>query len=639
MSNGGEKREISEKRSARNGVARVKTEYPDGEKSEISEKRSATLVVLPAVQNTPPPPTHLLITATAQLPMVLAAVENSVRVGLDLETCGPPGQGMDGALDPRRGRIRLLSLTTDTLEDGGSFTYLVDCDACHPRPLFEVLAGVELVIHNASFDLGFLTRMGFVPDKVTDTLLLSRLLDGTRQPRNYHTLAACVQRHLGQELPKDLQRSDWSGTLTAEQLGYAARDAEVLRPLADALGQKVKDVELRRVADIEMRCLPAVVWLSGAGVAIDADAWRALAVQADAEAEALAADLDRLAPKPDQPNLMGGGWNWDSPEQVKKVFAALGVELEKTDDAALAGCTHPLAAVVRRHRSASKRRSTYGKEWLKHVAADGRVYAEWRQTGTLTGRMSCGSPNLQQLPNDPRYRRCFTAPPGRVLVKADYSQVELRIACKIAGEQVMLDAYRKGLDLHTLTARRILGKNDISKEERRVAKAVNFGLIYGMGVKTFRANARSEYGVELTQEQAAEYRRAFFEAYPGLNAWHRRTGREHERTVLQTRTLAGRLIHLTEKTRYTDRLNYPVQGTGADGIKLALSWLWERRGEVPGAFPVLVVHDELVVECDAGQAEAVSPWLKQAMLDAMTPLLDPVPVEVEVSVGRTWGGN
>jgi DNA polymerase-1 len=470
----------------------------------------------------------------------------------------------------------------DTSEPGETFTYLLDVFQLDPRPLFEVLAGVELVIHNASFDLAFLTRLGFVPGKVLDTMLLSQLLDGTRKGKGYHTLAACVQRHLGQQLPKDLQRSDWSGTLTTEQVAYAARDAEVLKSLTEVLGTKVKDADLRRVADIEMRCLPAVVWLSGSGIALDTDSWRALAAQADAEAEALAAELDRLAPKPEQPDLLGGGWNWDSPEQVKKVFAALGVTLESTDDAALAGCTHPLAAVVRKHRSASKRCSTYGKEWLKHVAADGRVYAEWRQTGTITGRMSCGCPNLQQLPNDLRYRRCFVAPPGRVLVKADYSQIELRIVCKIAGEQVMLDAYRKGLDLHTLTARRILGKTDVTKEERRVAKAVNFGLVYGMGARTFRANARSEYGIELTQEQAVEYRRAFFEAYPALHAWHRRTGREHDNKVLQTRTLAGRLIHLTEKTRFTDRLNYPVQGTGGDGIKLALALLWERREQAPG---------------------------------------------------------
>src|SRR5208337_5365641 len=112
---------------------------------------------------------------------------------------------------------------------------------------------------------------------------------------------------------------------------------------------------------------------------------------------------------------------------------------------------HPIADKVRNHREARKRCSTYGKDWLKHVTSDGRVYANWRQIGAASGRMSCSSPNLQQLPRG-EYRRCFVAPPGRVLVKADYSQIELRIAAKISEDAAMLRAYRDGADLHTLTA-------------------------------------------------------------------------------------------------------------------------------------------------------------------------------------------
>jgi DNA polymerase-1 len=250
--------------------------------------------------------------------------------------------------------------------------------------------------------------------------------------------------------------------------------------------------------------------------------------------------------------------------------------------------------------------------------------------------MSCARPNVQNLPRDARYRRCFVASPGRVLVKADYSQIELRIAAKVANETAMIEAYGRGDDLHALTARAVLGKPDVTRADRQLAKAVNFGLLYGMGARGFQRYARSHYGVELTEAQATTYRRAFFAAYPGLRRWHAKVGATGDRPV-ETRTLAGRRCR--NVGRFTEKLNLGVQGTGADGLKAALALLWERRTECPGAMPVLAVHDEIVVECDAGRAEAAAAWLQRAMLDGMAPLADPVPVAVTVAAARTWGGD
>jgi DNA polymerase-1 len=223
-----------------------------------------------------------------------------------------------------------------------------------------------------------------------------------------------------------------------------------------------------------------------------------------------------------------------------------------------------------------------------------------------------------------------------VLVKADYSQIELRIAAKVSGDKGMLDAYQRGDDLHTLTAKRVLGVEQVTKEDRQLAKALTFGLLYGMGAKRFRGYARSHYGLDLTEEEAHRYRNAFFQNYPGLVSWHRRVGRSGNQ-MIETRTLAGRRRRNVD--RYTEKLNGPVQGAGADGLKLALALLWERRDQVPGAFPVLAVHDEIVVECDKNQAGAVTDWFKAAMKAAMSPLLTPVPVKVEVKVASTWGGG
>jgi DNA polymerase-1 len=547
-------------------------------------------------------------------------------VGLDTETTG---------LAAHRDRARLLQLAPDNEPT----VYLLDLFALPNEalaPLWAVLGAKRLVGHNLRFDLGMLARLGFEPGTVSDTMVLSLLLHGPRQGKGFHGLERVAERELGRALPKDLQRSDWSGALSAAQLEYAARDAAVLPALYSRLAEQVRAAGMARVAQVEMRCLPALAWLAGKGAPFDRFAWEALAEEAEREAAGLGQQLDEQAPCRNGFLFAQAAWNWASPEQVREAFAALGVALESTDDDALAAVKHPLAALVRRYRAASKRASTYGREWLAHVAPDGRVYAGWKQIGCITGRMASASPNLQNLPGDPRYRACFRAPAGRVLVKCDYSQIELRIAAKVTGDKAMLDAYARGEDLHTLTARRLLDKGEVTAAERKLAKPVNFGLIYGLSAGSLRRKAKAEYGLDLSAEEAKRYCRAFFAGYPGIAAWHRRLASE---TAPEVRTLAGRRCPLPEKHFYGTRANYTIQGTGGDGLKLALGLLWERRDQCPGAFPVLAVHDEIVVEADEGKADEAAAWLKAAMVDAMAPLLDPVPVEAEVKVGRSWGGE
>lgn len=573
---------------------------------------------------------YVLVDSASGIGMVANAIDNSALIGLDLETTG---------LDPRTDRIRLISLSCETTGED-RITYLVDADEVDPSPLWDGLAEKELVIHNAAFDLGFLARFsrhgskGFVPGAtVHDTMILSQLLTAGTFDKN--GLADCVQRELGRALDKAQQKSNWGGELSDGQLLYAAEDVEVLVPLYRALAKKIAAAGLGEVAKIESRCLPALVWLAGEGVPVDRDRWEQLWKDAELEAKRLQEELDKIAPqKPG--NLYAESWNWNSQPQLLEIFTLAGCPIKDTSDETLATVDHPIAVLLRQYKAARKHTSSFGKDWARdHIAINSRVYASWRQIGAASGRMSCTDPNMQQLPRG-EHRKCIASFPGRVLVKADYSQIELRIAAKVAGDKAMLEAYQHGEDLHIKTARSVLGIQDVTKEHRQLAKALNFGLLFGMGANGFRLYAKNNYGVNLTEAEAGRYRQAFFQSYPDLAAWHNKV---RSRRTTETRTLAGRRRLLQDKTPDTHRLNTPIQGSGADGLKIALALLWERRAEAPGAFPVLAVHDEIVIETDEDQAHSVAVWLKQAMVDAMTPLIHPVPVEVEVKIAQTWEGD
>lgn len=327
------------------------------------------------------------------------------------------------------------------------------------------------------------------------------------------------------------------------------------------------------------------------------------------------------------------GTNWSSPVQVRNYFRTAGIDLPNTEAETLAKQDHPVAKALVAYRKAMGAVEKIGSKFARVV--DGRIYPAWWQIGARTGRMSCSKPNMQGIPRAYRYRRCFAPPDGRVAIKGDYSQIEARLAARYTGDRRLLEAFEKGLDVYEVTAKSILGKDGVSKEDRNLAKAVCLGLIYGMGAPRLQQYARESFGVILTPEQAVELREAFFGAHPGLRAWHlavKKTLRHGE--MPEARTLTGRRRLFTEGASFSEIVNLPIQGSGADGLKAALALLWERRSDCPDAFPVSVVHDEITVEAPEDRAEEAKAWLVAAMEDGMRALLDPVPVIVETSVLR-----
>ena len=223
---------------------------------------------------------------------------------------------------------------------------------------------------------------------------------------------------------------------------------------------------------------------------------------------------------------------------------------------------------------------------------------------------------------------------------ADYSQVELRAAAAIAGETKMIDAYKAGADLHKLTAATVLGKPEdaVTKADRQLAKAVNFGLIYGQSAPGLVKYAATSYGVTMDEDEATRIRQAFFRTYSRLRQWHGTSHNQAEEGITEVRTRSGRrrLIPGTasEWERFTALVNTPVQGGTADGMKHALILIHERLPK--SARIVSTVHDEVVVECPEQFADDCREIITTAMVEAMTALFPEVPIEVEGNVCTTW---
>jgi DNA polymerase I-like protein with 3'-5' exonuclease and polymerase domains len=609
----------------------------DEKKAAAPERKAAKaaerdVVVEPDVRVTRaevPTPESWLIAEPGELDTVLQTLLASSLVAIDTETTG---------LDPLTNSVRLVQLAAP-----GQPVLLVDVGKVDARLLAPVFdGGRSLVAHNAVFDVGFLLHAGINPGylRVHDTMLVEQVLEASAGPfskNGWYELQAVVARRLDMALPKTMQLSDWSGELSQDQLEYAARDASALLLLAEGQAADLKAAGLTRIAELEGRASPAVAWLELNGCPIDAELWRQ---RADEAVTAKYAALQRLTELSGRADLFGGpALNWSSPVQVLELLQARGHDIDSTavDELARLAVDDPVAAVLMEYREADRRSSSYGVEYVaRHqTPVDGRLHPRYHLMGAGTGRMSCGEPNVQQIPHSAAYRSTIAAGPRRAIVKADYSQLELRIAADIARDKTLIAAYGRGEDAHKLTASLVLDvpQDEVSKSARQQAKALNFGLIYGMGAPKLREHALQNYGVAFTLEQAVEFRERFFSTYAGLKRWHR----SQTDGSTDTRTPAGR--RRLNVDRFTEKLSSPVQGTGADGIKGALALCWERRADAPDARLILAVHDELVAECPVETAPAVAAWLQRAMVDAMQPWLKHIPVEVEVTIGRDWAGT
>ncbi|MNX31301.1 DNA polymerase I [compost metagenome] len=559
------------------------------------------------------------------------ALAHAEAVGLDTETTG---------LDPHRARLRLIQLATPEtvyLIDASRFSDLGPLKAIleAPRPI--------KILHHAKFDAKFLRRRyGIRLAGIFDTMLASQLLGSSEG----HSLAAVASRWAGITLDKTMQRSDWSGALSEEQVRYAAHDAAVLLALREAMRPALLTEKLGRVAALEFAAAPAIGGIELAGIRLDGVKWLALAREREREHAALAEALHRALAAADPqlalfPDHAASTLNLNSVPQVMRALAQLGIQVPDTDDLTLGplASSHPVIAKLLEYRHAAKALSSYGESFLSYIhPVTGRIHPEFHQLGADTGRMAASNPNIQQIPNQERYRACFVADPGNQLVIADYSQIELRILAEVSGDAQLRHAFETGADLHRLTAAMMFGipLDEVSKDARQRAKALNFGMVYGMGPSGLATRIGS------TLDEAKELIDRYFAAYPGVRAWLRQAARKAVESGECT-TLGGRRIRFAipdpENRRAIAGIervgkNAPLQGTSADITKRAIALLDSRLP--PETRIVNVVHDEIVVEAPTDAAPHVAALLRETMREAAETYLKRVPVSVEADVAEAW---
>jgi DNA polymerase-1 len=581
----------------------------------------------------------------------LARIRAAPLVSLDTETT---------SLDPLQARLVGMSFAVSPGE--AAYLPVGHCGTGAPAqlPLEAVLAELRpwlesdraaKVGQHLKYDMHVLANHGVALAGVShDTLIESYVLESDKS----HDLDALASRHLGlrtitydEVTGKGASRIGFEQVEVGRATAYAAEDADVALRLHECLYPRVQALPAldRLYREIEMRLVPVLFAMERHGVLLDA----ALLAQHSHELGTRMVEIERQAH-----DVAGQPFNINSPKQIQEIlFERQKLPVVKktpsgaasTDEEVLAqlALDYPLPKLILDYRQFSKLKSTYTDKLPRMVnPRTGRVHTSFSQATAVTGRLASSDPNLQNIPirtpEGRRIRCAFVAPAGHRIVSADYSQIELRIMAHLSGDERLLEAFARGEDIHRATAAEIFGvpPAEVLAEQRRYAKVINFGLIYGMSA----FGVARELGLERGAAQA--YIDRYFARYPGVARYMEAT-RQSARERGYVETVFGRRLWLPEirsgnnaRRQAAERaaINAPMQGTAADLIKLAMiavqGWLGE---QAMATRLVLQVHDELVLEVPDGELERVRvhlPGLMTGVASLTVPLL------VEVGAGANW---
>ncbi|GIT83970.1 DNA polymerase I [Acinetobacter seohaensis] len=515
------------------------------------------------------------------------------------------------------------------------------------KPILENNA-VDKIGHHLKYDAHVLENHGIhLQGWYFDTMLASYVLNSVATRHGMDDVARLYLSHLTtsyeQIAGKGVKQKTFNQIEIETAAHYSAEDAHVTYRLYEVLSAKLqKHPELVNILhNIEMPVARVLTSMEENGIQLDLKFLDQLGVDFSQTMQDLENQIVELA---------GENFNVSSPKQVGEIlFDKLGLKVGKktatgqysTSESVLEKIEHPISSLILDYRGLSKLKSTYTDGLLKQANNDThRVHTSYHQALTATGRLSSTDPNLQNIPIRTeigrQIRKAFVAPEGRVLLAADYSQIELRLMAHFSQDDALLDAFNHGQDVHRRTAAEVLGiaLEDVTSDQRRQAKAVNFGLLYGM----------SEFGLirqlGFTREESQNYIKQYFQRYPGIYEYMQRT----RQVALEqgfVETILGRRLYtpdiaarnmMVRKAAERAAINAPLQGSAADIIKMAMIEVDKMLPQAQAKM-LLQVHDELVFEVDADAADELAPKLAEVMQSVVE---ISVPLVVEVGKGNNW---
>ena len=503
---------------------------------------------------------------------------------------------------------------------------------------------IKKAAHNVKDLMAALLAQGLpIEGFVFDTALAAYLLDATA---GSYDLQRLFVAYYNEELPKPVHLEKDAFSMLGDRAASAAAllsYTAAVAALRETLAPKLRELELEKLYyDVELPLCAVLARMEQRGFLIDRAALAQFGEMLQTSITQLEQQIYAAA---------GAPFNINSPKQLGKVLFE-DMQLPHGKKTKTGWSTNadvldklrgvPIVADVLQYRQYAKLKSTYADGLLKAVSPDGRIRTSFQMTVTATGRLSSTETNLQNIPTrtelGSQMRRMFVAAPGNVLVDADYSQIELRLLAHISGDEAMCQAFRSGEDFHTLTAARVfhVEPQDVTPEMRRRAKAVNFGVVYGISPFSLSQD------IGVTVAEAKEYMERYFQTYTGVRAYMDRIVEQaradgYVETLMHRRRALPELKSSNHNLRaFGERvaLNMPIQGTAADLMKLAMVRV-ERRlaDEGLAAQLIMQVHDELIVECPEDKAAHVQALLEEEMSGVMTLA---VPLPAEAHCGKNW---
>jgi DNA polymerase-1 len=473
------------------------------------------------------------------------------------------------------------------------------CEGPHGLAAFgDLITHTFIVFYAGQPDLACLAEQNIFPQRLgTVRAALSLLAQGERGTWDLQTIREACERSseaprfaaIREEVSNNFSKHPPPPSHPAAQVLTLAQDAACLLPLVSHVIAIVREESMIRAYELETKVLPAVVAMQETGIYVDV-----------AHFEQVASSWKREVQ------------NATEPAQIARL---------------------------------NKLHSTY-RYWARDYAdRDSRIRTCLNPLATDSGRFSSSSPNLQQVPSEhtaPGLRHGFRAQPGYRLIIADYAQIELRVAAHLAPCDQLRRIFLEDRDPHRASAATLTGKpeNEISAHERKLAKAINFGFLFGMGAAKFKEYAEKSYGLSLSAKEAEEAREAFFTTFPGIAAWHRKIAAMSRRARsedVSVSTILGRKRRFPAgKFSFAAALNIPVQGSAAEGFKRAMIDLHRELPRI-GARGVLCIHDEYLAEAPIARAQEACDIVKSCMESAMHALITSVPIRVQAAVVDTWG--